>query len=121
MKRSRLTTEQMISAIKRQEAGENVAKLCRELGIAGATFYKWKAKYGGMNVDEAKRLKAMEDENRRRSGGAKSQSEHVTARLLAAAQSSAYPGNLSPCDFIEIFHKHAIGNFLGNLSAKLAL
>ena len=65
MKKSRYSEEQIITAIKRQESGQKTADICRELGISPATFYKWKAKFGGMDVDEAKRLKALEDENRR--------------------------------------------------------
>ena len=65
MKTSRFSEEQIITAIKRQESGEKVTAVCRDLGISGATFYKWKAKFGGMDVSEAKRYKALEDENRR--------------------------------------------------------
>ena len=65
MKRSRFTEEQIITAIKRQEAGERAADICRELGISQGAFYKWKAKFGGMDVSEAKRLRSLEDENRK--------------------------------------------------------
>ena len=65
MKRSRFTEEQIITAIKRQEAGERTADICREMGISQGTFYKWKAKFGGMDVSEAKRLRSLEDENRK--------------------------------------------------------
>lgn len=63
MKRSRFSEEQIISILKEQEAGFKTADLCRKHGISGATFYKWKSKYGGMDVSEAKRLRALEDEN----------------------------------------------------------
>ena len=63
MKRSRYTEEQIIGILKEQEAGAKTADLCRKHGISEATFYKWKAKYGGLEVSEAKRLKALEDEN----------------------------------------------------------
>ena len=63
MKRSRFTEEQMIGAIKRQEAVEKTANICRELGIHQATFYKWKSKFGGMDVSEARKLRALEEEN----------------------------------------------------------
>jgi len=63
MKRSRFSEEQIISILKEQEAGFKTADLCRKHGISDATFYKWKSKYGGMDVSEAKRLRALEDEN----------------------------------------------------------
>ncbi len=65
MKKSRFTEEQIIGVLKQHEAGRKTADLCREHGISAATFYGWKAKYGGMDVSQAQRLKAMEDENRR--------------------------------------------------------
>jgi putative transposase len=65
MKKSRFTEEQIIKALKRQEAGEKVQDICRDLGISQQAFYKWKAKYGGLEVSEAQKLKALEDENRR--------------------------------------------------------
>ncbi|CUX03159.1 Insertion element ISR1 uncharacterized 10 kDa protein A3 [Agrobacterium genomosp. 2 str. CFBP 5494] len=63
MKKQRFTEEQIIGVLKEQEAGVKAADLCRKHGISEATFYHWKAKYGGMEVSEAKRLKALEDEN----------------------------------------------------------
>ena len=63
MKRSRFNEEQIIAILKEQESGLGTADLCRKHGISSATFYKWKAKYGGMDVSEARRLKALEDEN----------------------------------------------------------
>lgn len=65
MKRSRFTEEQIIGILKEQEAGATTADVCRRHGIAGATFYKWKAKFGGMDISDAKRLKSLEDENTR--------------------------------------------------------
>lgn len=65
MKRSRFSEEQIIGILKEQEAGAATADLCRRHGISSATFYKWKAKYGGLDVSEARRLKALEDENSR--------------------------------------------------------
>ena len=63
MKRSRFNEEQIIAILKEQESGLGTADLCRKHGISSATFYKWKAKYGGLDVSEARRLKALEDEN----------------------------------------------------------
>jgi putative transposase len=65
MKKSRYTEEQIIGMLKQHEAGVKTADLCREHGIRAATFYCWKSKFGGMGVSEAKRPKAIEDENRR--------------------------------------------------------
>ena len=63
MKRKRFTEEQIIGILNEQELGAKTADLCRKHGISDATFYKWKSKYGGMEVAEAKRLKALEAEN----------------------------------------------------------
>lgn len=65
MKRSRFSEDQIIGILKEQEAGLGTADLCRKHGISGATFYKWKAKYGGLDVSDARRLKTLEDENAR--------------------------------------------------------
>lgn len=65
MRKYRFSESQIIGIIKEQEAGARVEDLCRRHGISGTTFYKWKAKFGGIGVSEAKRLRALEDENRR--------------------------------------------------------
>ena len=63
MKRSRFKDEQIIAILREQEAGSPTADVCRKHGISSGTFYKWKAKCGGLDVSDAKRLKALEDEN----------------------------------------------------------
>ena len=65
MKKSRFSEEQIIGMLKQHEAGVKTADVCGEHGNSTATFYQWKQKYGGMDVNEAQRLKQMEDENRR--------------------------------------------------------
>ena len=65
MRKSRFTEEQIIEMLKEHQAGMPVADLCRKHGISDATFYGWRSRYGGVEVSDARRLKALEDENRR--------------------------------------------------------
>ncbi len=65
MKKSRYTDSQILAILKQNEAGTSVADLCREYGMSDATFYNWRSKYGGMDASLMKRLKELEQENRR--------------------------------------------------------
>ena len=65
MKRSRFNEEQIIGVLKEQEAGMPTAEVCRRHGISSATFYKWKSKFGGLEVSDARRLRTLEQENSR--------------------------------------------------------
>ncbi len=65
MKRSRFSEEQIIAILKEQESGVPTADVCRRHGISSATFYKWKSKFGGLEVSDARRLRALEEENAR--------------------------------------------------------
>lgn len=65
MKKTRFTETQIVSILNQQEAGKSVKDICREHGISDATFYNWKAKYGGMEVSDVRRMKELEEENSR--------------------------------------------------------
>ena len=65
MRASRFKEEQIIGILREQDTGAKTAEVCRKHGISSATFYKWKARYGGLDVSEAKRLRALEEENAR--------------------------------------------------------
>jgi len=65
MRKSRFSEEQIINVLKEQQAGVPVADLCRKHGISDATFYTWRTKYGGMEVSDARKLKVVEEENRK--------------------------------------------------------
>ena len=90
--KQRFSDEQIIQMIKEQEAGERTADLCRRYGISSATFYKYKSKYGGMEPSDAKRLRALEDEN----GKLK---KLLAEQMLPSRACFAYPAGqrIMPC------------------------
>ena len=65
MRRSKYSEEQVIGILREHDAGLSTAEICRKYGVSNATFYKWRGKYGGMEVSDARKLKALEDENRK--------------------------------------------------------
>jgi putative transposase len=65
MRRSKYSEEQVIGILKEHDAGVSTAEICRKYGVSNATFYKWRGKFGGMEVSDARKLKALEDENRK--------------------------------------------------------
>jgi putative transposase len=65
MRRSKFSEEQIIGILKEHEAGVSAAEICRKYGVSDATFYKWRSRFGGMEVSDARKLKALEEENRR--------------------------------------------------------
>ena len=65
MRRGRFTEDQIIGVLREHEAGVKTAELCRKHGISDATFYKWRSRFGGMEISDARKLKALEDENRK--------------------------------------------------------
>jgi putative transposase len=93
VKRSRFSEEQIIGMLKEQEAGAKVDEICRRHGVSQATFYAWRKKYGGLEVSEARRLKALEDENARLKRIVADQTPDIVAKkdLLAKNVWSAPP------------------------------
>ena len=88
MRKSRYTDSQIMAIIKQNEQGVAVAELCREHGMSSAQFYKWRAKYGGMDASMTKRLKELEEENRRL------KKMYAEERLKAEIRQEALEGKL---------------------------
>jgi putative transposase len=88
MKKSRFTDSQILAILKQNEAGTPVTELCREHGMSDATFYKWRAKYGGMDASLMKRLKELEEEN------ARLKKMYAEERLIAEIRKDALEGKL---------------------------
>ena len=88
MKKSRFTDSQILSILKENEAGAKVPDLCREYGMSDATFYKWRAKFGGMDASLMKRLRELEEENRRL------KKMYAEERLIAEIRKEALEGKL---------------------------
>ncbi len=88
MKKSRFTDSQILAILKQNETGAKVPDLCREHGMSDATFYKWRAKFGGMDASLMKRLKELEDENRRL------KKMYAEERLIAEIRKEALEGKL---------------------------
>jgi len=88
MKKSRFTDSQILAILKQNEAGAKVHDLCREHGMSDATFYKWRAKFGGMDASLMKRLRELEDENRRL------KKMYAEERLIAEIRKEALEGKL---------------------------
>lgn len=88
MRKARYSDSQIISILKQAEAGTPVAELCREHGMSSATFYKWRAKYGGMDASLMKRLRELEEENRRL------KKMYAEERLMAEIRKEALEGKL---------------------------
>ncbi len=102
MKGSRFSEEQIIAILKEQEAGMATADVCRRHGVSSATFYKWKSKYGGLEVSEARRLRALEEENARlKKLLAEAMLDNVVLKDLASKKWWREAGSGRPCPCVS--------------------
>jgi putative transposase len=91
MKRKRFTEEQIIGVLKEADAGLPIKELVRKYGVTEQTYYRWKSKFGGMEVNEAKRLRALEDENRLRAGKTTSGGHATHSPMFGGGRGAANP------------------------------
>lgn len=96
MRKGKYSDEQVIAILREQEAGRPTAEICRKYGISNATFYKWKSKFGGMQVSDAKRLKSLEEENRRLKSKRRLTTAVRVTCVCAARASSVWRGRRTP-------------------------
>jgi putative transposase len=100
LRKSRYTEEQIILALKEHEAGRTTAQICRKLGVSEQTFYRWKAKFGGMDVADAKRLKGLEEENRKlKQLVGELALDNQGLRFLLTKKNSEAPGSTEGCEW----------------------
>src|SRR5579862_9374577 len=104
MKRARFSEEQIISILKEAEAGAKVSELCRRHGISDATFYVWRNKYGGLEVSEMRRLRRLEEENRRLKGIAADQALDLRALKDVLAKTATARGGAKDGDEVMANH-----------------
>jgi|1185.fasta_scaffold07825_2 putative transposase len=90
MRKSKFTEEQIVAALKLAESGAKVGEVCRKLGVSEQTFYRWKQKYSGMEVADAKRLKQLEEENRRLKKLVADQARNTSHTILSGRRSNGY-------------------------------
>ena len=116
MKRNRFTEEQIIGILKEHEAGVSVANLCRKHGVSDASIYKWKAKFGGVDVSEAKRLRSLEDENIKLKRLPAARSKSRVSRDVRSWRVASRPQ--SACSLKEWADYSGIGPLEGRARAK---
>src|SRR6476646_4021789 len=105
MKRARFSDQQIISILKEAEAGAKVSELCRRYGISDATFYTWRSKYGGLEISEMRRLRQLEEENRRPKSMVADQALDIRALKDVLSKKSVGLAAIQPfgaCEFVQL-------------------